>query len=442
VCRVIKISIVFIFYAFVIGWGTVINIPADYPAIQQGIDASVNGDTVLVQPGTYVENINFNGHNIVLGSLFMITGDTTYIYSTIIDGDETGRVIQIANGENNNAVVSGFTIQNAFSGNGGGIYCSGSSPQILNNIITNNVSHGFGGGAYCDNNSAAFFRNNVFSGNRTAWGGGGLYIENSEVILMQNVILGNVSISYGGGVLCYYNADVYLLNNTFSANVAYFGGALCYLEYSNLIISNSIFWDDSCWVQYAEICGDTSSVATYTYCDIQNTSVPGEGNIDIDPLFSDPENDDFHLMSMACGDSADSPCIDTGDPNILDSLLDCSWGLGGPRCDMGAFGGGDSTTVDIYNNNSSLPNEFMLLQNYPNPFNSGTTIRYFVVKPDRVTLTVYDLLGREIRTLVDEYMQAGFHMSTFDAAGLSSGVYFCRLRVGEAIQSKPMVLMK
>ena len=55
---------------------TIINIPADYPTIQQGIDASVDGDTVLVQPGTYVENINFNAHNIVLGSLFLGTDGT------------------------------------------------------------------------------------------------------------------------------------------------------------------------------------------------------------------------------------------------------------------------------------------------------------------------------------------------------------------------------
>ena len=56
---------------------TVINIPADYATIQAGIDASSDGDTVLVQPGTYVENINFNGHNVVLGSLFLTTGDTS-----------------------------------------------------------------------------------------------------------------------------------------------------------------------------------------------------------------------------------------------------------------------------------------------------------------------------------------------------------------------------
>ena len=59
------------------GSSTIINIPADYPSIQQGIDAGNNGDTVLVQPGTYYENINFNGHNVTLASLFLTTGDPT-----------------------------------------------------------------------------------------------------------------------------------------------------------------------------------------------------------------------------------------------------------------------------------------------------------------------------------------------------------------------------
>ena len=70
-----------------------LNVPADYSTIQSAIDAAVNGDTILVQPGTYVENINFNGKNIIVASLFLTTADTSYIYQTIIDGNQTGRVV-------------------------------------------------------------------------------------------------------------------------------------------------------------------------------------------------------------------------------------------------------------------------------------------------------------------------------------------------------------
>ena len=66
-------------------FATVINVTDDYPTIQQGIDASSDGDTVLVQPDTYVENLNFNGHNIVLGSLYLTTNNNSYISTTIID---------------------------------------------------------------------------------------------------------------------------------------------------------------------------------------------------------------------------------------------------------------------------------------------------------------------------------------------------------------------
>ncbi len=65
----------------------IINVPGDQPAIQAGITASSAGDTVLVQPGTYYENINFTGKNIAVASLFLTTGDTAYISQTIINGN-------------------------------------------------------------------------------------------------------------------------------------------------------------------------------------------------------------------------------------------------------------------------------------------------------------------------------------------------------------------
>jgi len=67
---------------------TIINIPSEYLTIQQGIDASLVADTVLVQPGTYIENINYNGKNITVASLFLTSADTSYISQTIIDGNQ------------------------------------------------------------------------------------------------------------------------------------------------------------------------------------------------------------------------------------------------------------------------------------------------------------------------------------------------------------------
>ncbi len=122
----------------VIGWAglcgaTVINIPADYPTIQQGIDVAVNGDTVLVQPGLYIENVDFSGHNIVLGSLFLTTRDESYIAATIIDGDSSGSVVTFDNNEDSTAILKGFTITRGNTPEGGGIFCMYSSPVITNN---------------------------------------------------------------------------------------------------------------------------------------------------------------------------------------------------------------------------------------------------------------------------------------------------------------------
>lgn len=87
---------------------------------------------------------------------------------------------------------------------------------------------------------------------------------------------------------------------------------------------------------------------------------------------------------------------------------------------------------------------FSLLQNYPNPFNPNTTINYQIPKNSFVTLKVYDLLGREISTLVDKELNAGSYSYDFQAShfGLTSGIYFYQLRAGEFVQTKKMLLLK
>jgi hypothetical protein len=125
-------------------WATVRNVPAQYSTIQAGINAAVNGDTVLVAPGTYYENINFNGHSIVLASNYLTTLDTSYISNTVIDGSNVITVVIFANNEDSTTELKGFTIRN---GNGreenvypqaGGIECDNASPTISHNKIINN----------------------------------------------------------------------------------------------------------------------------------------------------------------------------------------------------------------------------------------------------------------------------------------------------------------
>jgi hypothetical protein len=93
-------------------------------------------------------------------------------------------------------------------------------------------------------------------------------------------------------------------------------------------------------------------------------------------------------------------------------------------------------------NSHAVPGEYSLLQNYPNPFNPTTEIGYNVPATGYVTLKVYDLLGREVATLVNEQKVPGSYSAKFDASGLGSGVYLYRLRAGDFVATKRLVLLK
>jgi hypothetical protein len=88
------------------------------------------------------------------------------------------------------------------------------------------------------------------------------------------------------------------------------------------------------------------------------------------------------------------------------------------------------------------PLTLLLKQNYPNPFNPITRIEYAIPKTSHVSLKVFDLLGREVATLVDEEQGAGFKSVEFDGKGLASGVYLYRLRAGEFVQVRKLALLR
>jgi hypothetical protein len=91
---------------------------------------------------------------------------------------------------------------------------------------------------------------------------------------------------------------------------------------------------------------------------------------------------------------------------------------------------------------SESPREFLLSQNYPNPFNPSTTIRFELPKASQVTLTVYDILGRQVSVLVNEKRDAGVYEVKFDGSNLASGVYFYRLQAGSYVNAKKLLLLR
>jgi hypothetical protein len=97
---------------------------------------------------------------------------------------------------------------------------------------------------------------------------------------------------------------------------------------------------------------------------------------------------------------------------------------------------------DTANIQSRIPTEYGLGQNYPNPFNPTTTIKYQIPNASHVTIKIYDVLGREVATLVDGREEAGYKSVTWDARDVPSGIYFYRLIAGNYIQTRKLILVK
>jgi hypothetical protein len=102
----------------------------------------------------------------------------------------------------------------------------------------------------------------------------------------------------------------------------------------------------------------------------------------------------------------------------------------------------DATIQKLMVTSELLPTVYALEQNYPNPFNPSTIISWQSPVSNRQTIKIYDILGNEVKTLVDEYREAGKYQIEFNASELASGVYFYQLKSGDFVSVKKMILMK
>jgi hypothetical protein len=101
-----------------------------------------------------------------------------------------------------------------------------------------------------------------------------------------------------------------------------------------------------------------------------------------------------------------------------------------------------STSTTGVSNPSATPVEFALKQNYPNPFNPSTTIEYAIPHQSFVTVKIFDMLGREVTTLVEQMKDAGTYLVSWNASAMPTGVYFYRLQAGSTTQTRKLILMK
>jgi hypothetical protein len=452
--------------------GQTLRVPQDYSTIQGAINAAQNSDTVLVSEGTYFENIKYNGKGIVVTSNYYKTKNWQTVFNTIIDGStslnkDTASTVQFLWREDSTAVLDGFTIRGGTGTKymfpygtgtyayqeGAGIILHYSSAVIRNNFITNNVmtpigstANGGGGGIASMYGNPNIYNNIIV--NNTSGYAGGIVLNWSGGRIKNNILYHNTATGpFGGGGLMVWKVSAntaYVENNTIvnnNSSAANGGGVILNLLDSSSIpvIKNNIVWNNT------QASGAQFTLAQYgTYNDVQDYS--GGTNISIDPQFLSGNN--FVLSSSSpCIDAGDTSlvCNDMEDPGNLGHALTPSQGI--LRNDIGSYGGPaaimlpEFSTVDV-RDHKSLNYNFKLLQNYPNPFNPSTTIHFQMPISGHVNLQVFDVLGRELVTLVNEHKNTGSYYVQWNASDMPSGVYFYRLITDNFIETKKMLLTK
>ena len=330
----------------------------DFPfaTIQHGLNSSFEKDTVLVASGIYFENIIWPETN---GIKLIGSG----VDGCIIDGNSMEGVIKFEEELNGiidtTTLISDFTIQNGYAhewphNKGGGIYCFASSPTIKNVTLRNNSTYYGGGGLYCkysspiinevtihNNNSDCFgsgiyldsseviLENVNITSNISGLDGAGIYsLENAKIVLKEVSIAYNNSNAYGGGIASFSGTELVIEKSTIALNSAGYDGHDFFTQSSNLIILNSIIWNNFDETIFTEI--ESTNIF---YSNIIG-GWDGEGNIDDNPQFTDPVSGDFTLLPT-------SPCIDAGTPFFVwegDTLVNMSEDeYNGNAPDMGAF---------------------------------------------------------------------------------------------------------
>jgi hypothetical protein len=522
---------------------TIINIPSDQTTIQGGINAAVNGDTILVSNGIYTGNLNKNltwdGNE-----KHLVIRSENGADDCIIDCGNDGRAFYFnQTNQDTTDIIEGFTIINGFASyndtDGGAIYCHSVSPKIQNNNLCDNVaSEGAGGGIYIKFGSPIVRENFIYS-NRANYGGG-IYCSSSSVVIKENIIEENlasvmydIATSKGGGI-CISRGSPSIMDNIIKNNNAFnddiegsaIGGGI-YITGSEALIKNNLIVDNlvvinggygtgggianpsyqndslHCIIEFNTIANNRGSGLFSLYAIIKNNIIysnshsgissysqsnnsvicnnnvydnepnfnncpPGIGdtswgfnyigiscdscfNISEDPLFISNQNGNFFLSQIEAGQNEQSPCVNAGSSDVTefdmgnyttrtDSISDNGF------VDIG-YHYPNGITITNIENHEYLPRLFQCL-NFPNPFNPTTTFSFSIPNESKVELSIFNIKGQKIKTLVKDQYLVGNHSIIWngdDDSGksVSSGIYFYKLNVnGKTEAAKKCLLLK
>lgn len=339
-------------------------------------------------------------------------------------------------GTGSNPVLHGCVFDENYGGNGGGIYQRQGADAYLNDcdfFVNYTGTSGRGGGIYNTGGIISAMRCR-FGANEAGLDGGGIYSTvNSSATIDSCLFTRNASGS-GGGAIYVYNYDLSVISNcTFVANDAPNGGALWTWLSCATEVQHCIFWGNRATTAGIDIginnncsleihCSDVEHGQGGVYVGGGSALEWSENNFSADPMFCTQTVDGFFLHEL-------SPCAPANS--------------GG--CDLvGArpVGCGQTDVEDL-----PVPAANRLHQSYPNPFNPATRIAFDVAAAGPVSLRIYDVSGRLVRTLVDHQLPAGRHDAIWDGTDnsgskVASGAYFCRMTAGNFSETRKMVLLR
>jgi hypothetical protein len=450
-----------------------------FETIGRAINAAMDGDTIRLNPGLYIESLNFLYKELVMESRAYETQNWDLVNETYFaPGPVGGSCMKLEGSTNNNVTIRGISFRGGSDPYGGGIVIQNCSPTLVDVVVEENTAE-IGGGIYISESDPVFkrlkIRNNGanigggiyiidstplfeethFIENIAYWGAG-IYSENSEPTITGCIFRNNQAFIEGGGLyqfggigtinwtsfemnhgydfgggLVGNQATIDLDHTTFSNNISGMGSAMT-VHTSAIQIASSILWGNDGPLIYSPN-GSGMSALDVSYSDIEG----GEEAI----------NDNFNIM-LTVGDGLLNIDPEFCDPFIQDYTLE-----EGSVCWTGSENGEVIGAFDIQCGNVLGADEYIVLsgfylaQNYPNPFNPSTQIEYNLNTRGFYTLNIFNINGSLVKKLKSEVGTPGAYSILWDGRDFNgqivpSGMYIYQLLSTQGMLNRKMLLLK
>ena len=487
---------IIVFYP-ILSLADIIHIPDNFLTIQEGIDFATEGDTILISPGTYINDSLLVDKKLVLTSNFIYSEDVAEIDNTIIkassispkewflnNSDATGtKIIGLkieGNEEHSMAIANSYTeiIHCKFINGKDQLSFEGSTDHPAGGYVGYCYFEGAGDdGIDCDDSGNWIIEYNTIvnsqedaievrlqpkSGPMTHHifryntiinpGESGIQLINyPEDSFREFQIYGNIFKNcQGSGVSCMYNTETIedYQGSDMEEKATVFNNTFDYCNYGltqapNLIILNNIFSNSlTKGIARGSYVTNENDNSIVDYCDFYNNQSDYDADIrqGSNLYYFDPKFENLTTYELLPASEAINAgtAIYTWQNQIVLNISESDYIGAAP--DLGAVEYGVINM--LVENRSNNPLKIMLHQNYPNPFNPKTSINYELPITKYVDLSIYNLLGQKIVTLVSENQQAGYYNMEWDAGDLPTGVYYYILKTDNFRAVRKMSLLR